>query len=226
MPISHDTWTSLLKKNVTQEGWVDYDGFQQDSNALKKYLDLIQQNHPNDKNWTQKEQLAYWINAYNAFTIKLVSDHYPVASIKDIKKGIPFINTVWDIKFIKIEGHQYDLNNIEHGIIRKHFEEPRIHFAINCASVSCPKLLNTAYTAEDLDSQLTEATTSFLNDPLRNNIAENKVSSIFSWFNGDFKKSEGTVVNFINRYSNKKLDPEKKLDYLEYDWSINTMENN
>ena len=221
VPISHEIWTGLLSKHVDGEGWVDYPGFQQDSLILNQYLDLLSASHPNDKNWTPDEQLAYWINAYNAFTVKLIVDHYPVKSIKDIKNGIPFVNTVWDIKFIEIEGHEYDLNNIEHGIIRKHFEEPRIHFAVNCASISCPKLLNEAYTAEQLEEQLTEAAKSFLADPMRNQVEQYKVSSIFSWFRGDFKSQSGTLVNFINQYAPAPIPENAELSFLDYDWQLN-----
>ena len=110
-------------------------------------MEELRKGHPNDKHWTETEQLAYWINAYNAFTVELILDHYPVASIRDIKEGVPFINSVWDIDFIKIEGKTYSLNDIEHRILRREFDEPRIHFAIVCASISCPKLRNEAFEA-------------------------------------------------------------------------------
>jgi len=220
-PISHELWDSLLQKHVDDEGWVDYSSFQRDSQILNQYLAQLSAGHPNDKHWTRDEQLAYWINAYNAFTIKIMVKHYPVASIKDIKKGIPFVNTVWDIKFINIEGNVYDLNNIEHGIIRQYFEEPRIHFAVNCASVSCPRLLNRAFTADGLESQLTAAAKGFLADPLRNNTSEGKVSSIFSWFKGDFTKNSKSLVDFINQYVANKIPPDTKLEFLDYDWTVN-----
>jgi hypothetical protein len=220
-PVSHDLWTSLLREYVSPEGWVDYPGFLKDSARLNQYLRLLSTAHPNDKNWSKDEQLAYWINAYNAFTVKLIVDHYPVASIKDIKNGIPFVNTVWDIKFINIEGYQYDLNNIEHGIIRKYFDEPRIHFAINCASVSCPKLLNEAYTADRLEEQLTAAAKGFLTDPVRNDLSTYQVSSIFSWFRGDFKKKSGSLISFINQYAPQPLPENASLSFLDYNWELN-----
>lgn len=220
-PVSHELWSELLRKNVSEEGWVDYESFLKDSQELNRYLDVLRRSHPNDKNWSRDEQLAYWINAYNAFTVKLIIDHYPVASIKDIKNGIPFVNTVWDIKFIKIEGHDYDLNNIEHGIIRQYFDEPRIHFAINCASISCPKLLNTAYLPSKLEEQLTDAAESFLADPLRNKVSEYKVSSIFSWFRGDFKKKSGSLLKFINQYASEPIPEDANLSFLDYNWQLN-----
>ena len=113
-PISHATWDNLLKKHVSPAGWVNYKGFIEDRATFDSYLDLISKNHPNKENWSEDERFAYWINAYNAYTVQLVIDKYPVASIKDVKSGIPFVSSVWDIKFIKIEGQKYDLNNIEH----------------------------------------------------------------------------------------------------------------
>ena len=167
-PISHDIWNKLLQKHVNAQGKVNYKGLIEDSTDFNKYLTLLKSNHPNEKNWTKNERLAYWINAYNAFTIKLILDHYPVKSIKDIKNGIPFVNTVWDIKFIHIESATYDLNNIEHSIIRPRFGDPRVHMAVNCASTSCPNLRNEAYVAERLDEQLDAAATAFVNDKTKN----------------------------------------------------------
>ncbi len=218
-PITHEMWDSLLQQYVSEDGKVNYQGFKRDSVRLNEYLNLLSKNHPSEQNWSREEQLAYWINAYNAFTVKLIVDNYPVQSIKDIKKGIAFVNSVWDIKFIQIEDRSYDLNNIEHGILRPKFKEPRIHFAINCASASCPKLLNRAYNANRLDKQLDEAAQAFLADPFKNKIAADRIeiSKIFSWFQGDF----GDVIDFINRYSTVKINRNAKVEHLEYDWSLN-----
>lgn len=227
-PVEHALWDSLLQDYVSDEGWVDYEGFIADSTRLNKYLDLLRSSHPNDKNWSSDQRLAYWINAYNAFTVKLIVDHYPVQSIKDIKNGIPFINTVWDIKFIEIEGETYDLNNIEHGIIRKRFEEPRIHFAVNCASVSCPKLYNRAYTAEKLDEQLTKAAKDFMADEAKNkfiNANKAQVSKLFTWYGGDFKK-ESTLIGYLNQYAPIQLNANADIDYLDYNWNLNDNKRN
>lgn len=221
-PVSHEIWDALLKKHVRPDGFVDYKGFVKDSVQLNKYLALLSSAHP-QPSWGKEEQMAYWINAYNAFTVKLVVDHYPVASIKDIKRGIPFVNTVWDIKFIQIGGQAYDLNNIEHGILRKDFKDARIHAAVNCASYSCPRLRAEAFVAGKLDSQLEDAMRTFVNDPLRNRVSADKaeISQIFSWFSGDFKSDAGDIRNFINRYAKVKLKPGGELSYLEYDWKLN-----
>ena len=138
-PISHETFNGLLKKYVSVSGEVNYGGFKKEEKELKKYLDLVSANEP-AKNWSENEKLAYWINAYNAFTIQLILNHSGdnLKSIKDIgaRIKIPFVNTPWDVKFINIGGKKMDLNNIEHGIIRKAFKEPRIHFALVCAAKS------------------------------------------------------------------------------------------
>ncbi len=223
-PISHALFDSLLRQYVNKEGFVNYEGFIKDSVVFSKYLDLLSKNHPSDKNWNRNEQMAYWINAYNAFTIKLICNYYPVKSIKDIKKGIPFVSDTWAIDFIKIEGKTYNLNNIEHGILRPKYDDPRIHFAVNCASASCPKLQQEAFTADKLDAQLDAAAKTFINDGIRNKITSSKkgdVSKIFTWFAGDFKKTAPSVIAFLNRYSTTQLDANADLDYMDYDWSLN-----
>lgn len=220
-PVTHELWDSLLQAHVSPAGWVDYSGFQKDQALLNRYLKQLGDHHPNDAHWSRNEQLAYWINAYNAFTVQLILRHYPVAGIKDIRNGIPFLNSVWDIQFIEIEERTYDLNNIEHGILRSQFEEPRIHFALNCASVSCPKLWNRAYTAEDLDAQLDRAALEFLDDPLRNRIQERQrveLSKIFSWYKGDFQPD---LITFLNRYVDPPLAQDTRIQYLDYDWDLN-----
>ncbi len=223
-PIKHDAWTALLQKHVDKEGQVNYSGFIEDSLAFNAYLSLLEKNHPDPKSWTKDEQLAYWINAYNAYTVKLITKHYPVQSIKDIKRGIVFVSTVWDINFINIGTANYSLNNIEHGIIRKKFSDPRIHFAVNCASVSCPALRNEAFEANTLDQQMEEQSRRFLSDAAKNKITptEIKISKIFTWFGGDFKKGgyKG-VVDFISKHSTVNLNPAVKKSYLDYDWGLN-----
>ncbi len=221
-PVSHQLWDALLKKHVRADGLVNYKGFVKDSARLNQYLDLLASAHP-QASWPRAEQMAYWINAYNAFTVKLIVDYYPVQSIKDIKKGIPFVNTVWDIKFINIQGKTYDLNNLEHGILRPQFKDARIHAAINCASISCPRLHNEAFTAAKLEQQLETVTRSFINDPVRNRVSPDmaELSAIFNWFSGDFKRDAGSVRDFVNKYARSKMRETAKITYLDYDWSLN-----
>ena len=160
--------------------------------------------------------MAYWINAYNAYTIKLMLNNYPLKSIIDINGG-----TAWDLKFVEIEGEKYSLNNIEHDILRAKYFDSRIHFAVNCASISCPKLSNTAYFAEGLDQKLEKAAKEFINNSAQNTISSNKacVSKLFDWYKDDFTKN-GTVKEYINKYSTTKLTTDK-ISYKEYNWNIN-----
>jgi len=222
-PITHELWDQLVQKNVTPDGVVNYKGFIADKTKFDQYLDLLRNHHPNNKNWTKDEQLAYWINAYNAFTIQLISDNYPVKSIKELGGAIYKVNTPWDIKFIKIEGQEYDLNNIEHDIIRVQFDEPRIHFAVNCAAKSCPKVSNRAFTADSLEQQLTDAAEYFLRDVTKNQLTPNSIqlSKIFSWYRFDFKKGNRTVIDFINEYSPVKVNKDAEVSYLDYSWALN-----
>lgn len=224
-PISHSIWNDLLKKHVDATGYVDYGGFKRDQAKLKEYLKLVSENPPS-KNWSVNERLAYWINAYNAFTVQLILDHADenIKSIKDIGSTIkiPFVNTPWDVKFIKIGGDAMDLNNIEHGIIRKRFAEPRIHFALVCAARSCPPLRNEAYVASKLSSQLDDQGRKFINDPKKNQVSANqaKLSKIFNWYGGDFKKTD-TIINWVNKYAKTKASAGASISYLDYNWALN-----
>ena len=216
-PIDHSIWNNLLNKHVDEKGLVNYRGFIADSLLLNEYLSLVSVNHPNDKNWETNEQLAYWINAYNAFTVRLIIRNYPTKSIKEIAGEIPFINSSWDIKFIKIENQVYDLNNIEHGIIREHFEEPKIHFALVCAAAACPSLRNEAYMPEKLQNQLTEQAKIFINKISANKL---ELSKIFMWYKGDFTH-QTSLIEFLNLYSEIKIEEKASIDYLDYNWTLN-----
>jgi hypothetical protein len=222
---THELFDDLLKKHVSLAGKVNYKGFIKDSVALNRYLSILSKTPPNTKTWTEQEQVAYWINAYNAFTIKLIMTYYPIKSIKDIGSSIqiPFVNTPWDIKFITIGNEKLDLNSIEHKKLRKEFDDPRIHMALVCASKSCPILLNEAYDPKQLDQQLTRQTKAFLADSFRNKITPDKpeLSSIFNWYGMDFSKNGGSVTSFINTYSSVKIKPKAKISYLDYDWGLN-----
>ena len=224
-PVKHMAWTKLVKEHVNAEGLVDYKGFIKDKTELQGYLDYLTANPPGES-WTREEKIAYWLNAYNAFTIKLIIDHYPVKSIKDLgpKKQIIFINTPWDKKFFKIGNKTMTLNRIEHRILRKIYKEPRIHFALNCASMSCPKLRREAYEGSTLDAQLTDQAKEFMRDPKRNqpNASKPKLSSIFDFYGMDMKKWTGkTLVAYINQYSPVQIKEDAEIEYLDYDWSIN-----
>ncbi len=209
--IDHSKWTELLKKYVDDEGKVDYKGFLQEKSKLDDYLHALSKQVPTN-DWSVKEQLAYYINLYNAQTVNLILRNYPLKSIKDIDRP-------WAKDFIKIGDKDFSLGALEHSILRK-MNEPRIHFAINCASASCPKLINEAYIPEKLDGQLEEATRSFINSD-NNSISQDKLelSRIFKWYKRDFK--DGELIQYIIPYTEIKIDLKTKIKYKEYDWSLN-----
>lgn len=218
--VDHRAWSEMLSLYVTKTGEGNYPGFIEDKMKLEEYLHTLS-SFPPGENWRRQDKLAYWINAYNAYTVKLIIDNYPLKSIKDIANGLPMINSPWDIKFFKIGETDFDLNTIEHEILRKQFDEPRIHFAINCASFSCPRLRNEAYETENLEEQLEEQTSLFINNPDKNIISGNsaKLSKLFKWFESDFLK-DGGVKSFIKKY-NQSLNENSKIEYLEYIWTLN-----
>lgn len=219
---SHELFDALLKQYVDNQGMVNYRALQRDSVALNKYLSVLSATHPHD-GWSKDEQLAFWINAYNAFTLRLIIRHYPITSIKDITSlNIPFLHSPWDINFITIEGVSYDLNNIEHGIIRKQFEVPEIHFALVCAARSCPPLRREAYLADKLHSQLLDQAYKFLSDQSKNNIDASpvKLSKLFLWYRFDFT-SKGSLIAYLNAITGKSLSQSTDIDYMDYDWRLN-----
>ncbi len=213
---AHEKLNTLLKKYVSSAGKVDYEALKANKSEVDAVIKDMKENTV-ESSWTSKQKLAYWINAYNIFTIKLVIDNYPVKSIKDINNDKP-----WDKKFIEIGGKTYSLNDIENNIIRKDFNEPRIHFAVNCASISCPKLINEAFTASKMESQLTKATKDFLKDTGKNKLEESKIqiSNIFNWYKADFEKAGG-VISFINKYSDTEVKSDATVSYMDYNWNLN-----
>ncbi|MFN0081601.1 MAG: DUF547 domain-containing protein [Ferruginibacter sp.] len=219
--IVHIQWTALLKKHVNNNGDVNYKGFIKDSLKLNKYLNLLSNNAP-DSLWSKNEQFAYWINAYNAFTVKLIIQNYPLKSIKDLGSTATN-NSPWDKKFFTIGGKQMTLNIIEHEILRKQFNDPRLHFAINCASYSCPKLLNKAFESSRLDAQLNERAKDFMNDTSKNILAKKnaRLSSILLWYGTDFTKTGVSKIEYINRFSKIKIDTTANVTYLKYNWALN-----
>lgn len=212
-PPDHSAWDALLQKYVNSQGMVNYQGFKKDKAALDAYLENLS-NNPVQSAWSGNEQLAYWINVYNAYTIKLIVDNYPVSSITKLKGGKP-----WDVKWIKLGTKTYSLNQVENEIIRPQFKEPRIHFAVNCAALSCPPLLNRAWTADKLNANFNRTTKAFINNPTFNKITAGKiqVSKIFDWYGEDF----GNLIGYLNKYSDTKIRSNAKVEFLEYDWALN-----
>tara|TARA_R110002020_G_scaffold113688_1_gene261558 strand:+ start:48688 stop:49434 length:747 start_codon:yes stop_codon:yes gene_type:complete len=211
--MDHGAWDKLLKKHVAANGKVDYKGFVKDKKLLDAYLEHLGKN-PASEYGTKDGRLAYYINLYNAATVKLIVDHYPVKSIKDIKNP-------WGREFVKVGNRTISLGELEHGILRK-MEEPRIHFAINCASTSCPDLLNEAFVSAKMGQQLEKATKRFVNDSTKNKITAGsyELSALFKWYKKDFT-TQGSLREFINLYGEHPITKEQKCSYLPYDWSLN-----
>lgn len=219
--INYTNWEKLLQKHVSNEGFVDYKGFVEDKEQLFNFTQHLLQNTP-QKQWTNNQKKAYLINAYNAFTIQLVVKHYPVDSIKDIGG---FLTSVFKIDFINFNGEMIALDDIEKGMLLP-MGDPRVHFAVNCASFSCPKLSSTAYYPKSLDQQLDKAAKDFINSQ-RNIISKNqaKLSKLFKWYKSDFEKENQSLIDFINLYSNIKLQNNTSIEYLDYNWQLNSVEN-
>jgi len=209
----HGDWNALLTANVSSSGKVNYKGFKAAQGKLNAYLDKLKSNAP-VASWSRNEKMAYWINAYNAFTVKKIVDNYPLGSIQELSGG-----KVWDDKWINIGDKTYSLNNIENDILRPIYKDARIHFAVNCAAKSCPSLHNRAFTAGNLESKLASLTKKFVNNTDFNTITANKVtvSKIFDWYGSDF----GDLKGFLNKYSNTAINADAAVDYTEYNWSLN-----
>ena len=209
---------SLLQKNVDKTGRVDYQSLKNNETLLDNYLAYIQNNEPT-KNWSSNKKKAFWINTYNAYTIKIILNNYPLKSIRDIKIDG---KTAWKIPFVKVGQKRYTLDQIEHEILRKKFNDPRIHVGINCASVSCPRLWNFAFTEDNIASSLDNLMKEFINNTTRNKISKNnlEISEIFNWFSKDFMKN-GTIINYLNTYAAIKISEKASIKYLTYDWSLN-----
>lgn len=214
-PLDHSSWDALLRKYVSASGVVNYKGIRAEKAKLQAYLNTLSAGAPTSNSRTEK--MAFWINAYNAFTVKLILDNYPTTSITKLKGGKP-----WDTKFVKIGSQTYSLNQIEHEILRKQYFDARLHFVLVCAAQSCPKLLNKAYTASNLYAEMDKQARYFINNSFKNKITASsaRVSKLFDWYKEDFTK-KGSLISFINKYSNVKLSTGAKVSYLEYDWALN-----
>ena len=209
--VDHAGFDALLRQHVDARGNVDYAGLQADRPALDAYLAALADADPGAL--SRDEQLAYYINAYNAATLRLIVDNYPLASITELDGGKP-----WDVERVDLGGTTYSLNEIENDIIRPRFSEPRIHFAVNCAAASCPPLRDGAFTADALDAQLDEQTRAFLTSPTYTTVAGGvaTVSKIFDWYGADFD----SVAGFIADYRDD-VTASTAIAFREYDWSLN-----
>ena len=215
-----------LLSQYVKGGQVDYSGFKKKEAQLDTYLEYLADTDPTEK--AEKDRFAFYINAYNAYTIKLIlknfEDGQPPESIKNIGS---FFSKPWSIEFVQIGGKTYTLDNIEHDILRPTFKDARVHFAVNCASKSCPPLLSEPYSGAKLDQQLDGAARTFINNQQENRMegATLYVSSIFKWFKEDFQNDP---IAFFEKYAQANLKKalaaqqgEIKVKYLSYDWSLN-----
>lgn len=221
---NNSVYTALLAKYVSKSG-VDYASWTEnagDRGALAGYLASLQRVLPSQLD--RFDALAYWINLYNAATLDLVLDHYPVKSIKDI--GAP-LSSPWKKEIATVEGKPLSLHQIENDVIRPTFLEPRVHFALNCASRSCPALRFEAYEGAVLDAQLDEQTSAFLANASTNYVDERGVlhlSQLFNWYASDFKKAKGSVPEFVAPYLPAFETLQGKdipIQHEEYDWALN-----
>ncbi|OFZ15540.1 MAG: hypothetical protein A2X86_12570 [Bdellovibrionales bacterium GWA2_49_15] len=245
---NHSSWTSILKKYISSQEHgtqMAYGKLVNSSSEFELYLkELESVTQSSFHVFNREEQLAFLINAYNAFTVKLILDHYPVKSIKEIGS---LFSSPWKKHFFTLLGAKRNLDNIEQGLIRqdvkavqelepslrsrlKKFNDPRIHFAVNCASKSCPALRREAYIAKRLNEQLEDATYGFLNNSSSNRFivdsSELHLSTIFKWYGADFKNGESSVQSFVaarmgRTPDEKKVIREANISYLDYDWSLN-----
>jgi len=217
----HGLYGLLLSKYVKGDV-VDYRGLKDEEERLDRYLKMLDETNPDAL--ARNEQFALYINAYNAYTLKLILENYPVDSIKDIGG---WFSGPWKIRFCKIGGKRLTLDEIEHDILRPRFKDPRVHFGINCASKGCPPLIAEPYEGSTLDQQLDTSTRGFLNNPQRNRLERNTlyVSKIFKWFADDFK---GDVVGFFLKHAEGDLKARLsrakgniRIEYIDYDWGLN-----
>lgn len=226
----HSKFDALLKQYV-QNDKVNYAALKEDK-RLNEYLQELERANP-DALATREEKIAFWINAYNAYTLKLVVDNYPIKSITDLSAlgylSLPF-DSPWKRKFCKIGGKVYSLDDIEHTILRGEFGEEQIHFAVNCASESCPVLRPEAYTGEKLSAQLKEQAQAFLSDSTRNQFRLEGntlyLSKIFEWYRSDFEKKKGSLLKYIAQYfsgeERERLESGNvTIKFLDYNWNLN-----
>ncbi len=247
--MDYSLYAELLDQYVNSKGFVDYKGLKTDHDQLQKAVNTFNEvTESQYQSWDEPTQIAYWSNAYNIFTLKAIVDHYPIkagwiSGLRFPKNSIRQISGVWDKLKWGAMGKQVTLSEIEHEILRVKFTEPRIHFAINCASVSCPPLRNEPFYGPKLEEQLADQTKRFLSNPHNFRVDREDdyvyLSSILSWFGEDFKKTNATqgkyshlgaaehaVIDFITGYvaeEDKNYLKTKKysISYTDYDWSLN-----
>ena len=232
---AHARWTEVLSAHVHGEGF-DYKSLKEDRSGLDAYLGSLESVQPEEfAAWSRAQKYAFWIDAYNAYTVKRVVDAYPIASIQDLGDAN---GKVWDQEFIPLgklfaeaAERKLSLNDIENKILRPTFKDARVHAAINCASRGCPPLLGRAFVAERLDDQLDEQVERWLGDPSRNRFDSKQkkvvVSKIFEWFKDDFARDAGSVQAWLAQHAPEKervwlgSAEDLKIEFQDYSWKLN-----
>jgi len=218
----HRIFGELLAK-YNRDGQVDYAGFKSDESRLDEYLDGLSRTDP--ASLASADRFAFYVNVYNAWTIKLILSAYP--GIDSIKELGNLFKSPWKRKLVALNGKRVTLDHIEHDILRPQFKDPRVHFAVNCASIGCPPLYPEPFTGSRLDQQLNAATKAFINDARYNRIEDNTlyVSKIFKWFREDFNHD---IIAFFEQYASGELNTQirdrranLKIEFLDYDWGLN-----
>lgn len=237
--VDHGAWDQLLKRYVVTDAdglnRVDYKAFKDnDHPALKAYLAALSRVKPAEL--SRPEQFAFWANLYNAKTVDIILDHYPVATIRDIAINEGLVGFLkrsvgaggpWKAKVVTIDGEALSLDNIEHDIMRPIFKDPRVHYAVNCASVGCPNLQRTAFTGANLDALLDAGARAFVNSPRGFRLEGDTVwaSSIYSWFKVDFGGTDAAVLAHAAKYAEPdraaRLAAAAAIDTFGYDWRLN-----
>ena len=231
--VDHQPWNALLQTylRIGEDGvhrFAYADVSENDRQRLDDYLTAM--SNIAVFNLNRDQQLAYWLNLYNALTIQVVLDHYPVDSIRDIDISPGFFsNGPWRKKLLTIEGQELSLDDIEHRIIRPIWRDPRIHYGVNCAAISCPNLQPVAFTADNVEQQLDVAARAFINDPrgVRFDGDDLIISKIYDWFEEDFGNNTKGVLRHLSQYAEpelrSRLQDVKRIDDHEYDWSLNVV---
>ena len=228
--VDHSKWDELLKVYVVSgdDGLnrVNYKLFKEKGkSALAGYLEELQKVDVPKLN--RKEQFAFWSNLYNAKTVDIIIEHYPVKSIRDIDISGFFANGPWGKKVVKVNGVDLSLDDIEHKILRGFWKEPRVHYAVNCASIGCPNLAQDAFTGKNLEELLEKGAKAYVNSPRGAKFEKNRliVSKIYSWFNKDFGRTEANIIKHLRVYAvgdlKTQLNGTNDIYDYEYDWSLN-----
>jgi hypothetical protein len=249
---SYADYAKALEQYVDEQGMVDYRGLKNNRGPLDAYVrELAGLQRAEYEDWTDPQKIAFWINAYNGLTLRVIIDNYPIqptfpARLRFPNNSIRQIRGVWDGIEFSVMGREMTLDDIEHEVLRKEFDEPRIHLALVCAAMGCPPLLNEPYRAEKLGEQFADRTRLFLQNAEKFRIDRQKdrvqLSPIFDWFGKDFIGQYGTdtrfrghgrkeraVLNYLSRFLDERdraylENGDYKVKYLDYDWSLNEQE--